>query len=387
MNGDCQRRSWTASALVALTATCLFGIAGTNARAQQPPTLADIIDGIDRTEKLLFENKSLLMRYARTHTETITPGSIMGGLLPAEWVLAYRGDKWFMQRRFTKPKRSDDLLVPAEPKVHVISDHFVIDWDQYSREAVLDSMDASLGANLYAGLFYTRNLSFNAARYIAKSEAVDLNQVRKKYRDDVDLPFLPEYLSENKYRYQVLSIPEEIDGALCWIVEWPGMDRIWVDPTRGFAVPRRRYAWEPGKPCRFEFYNKDYREVKPGLWLPETQVEDTYTSVVADRSSLWGKVAGRSEYKLLAVEFDSVPENQFDVMLPAGTCVIDNYRRLFYTVSRSPEPFAQAIADAKAGKQASHASTWLWGLSIACLGVLVGFLAYRWRLTARLKLG
>ena len=111
------------------------------------------------------------------------------------------------------------------------------------------------------------------------------------------------------------------------------MDRFWIDPDRGFAVPRRVYNWGPGKPQKFEFRHRDYGEVKPGLWLPFTQIEDKYASIVAEREAIWGKVAARSEYRLRSIEFDSLPDNFFDTKLPPGTRVLDQVHQRQYAVS------------------------------------------------------
>lgn len=349
--------------------------------AQAPPALDDIIDGIGRTERLLFENQSLLLRYARTKSEDVTPSSASGGLLPAEWTLAYRGGKWFCERRFTEPQKTRRVTIPVEPKTQVVRDGVSLDWEQPHRIAGIQ--DVELGGNFYAGLFYTRNLSLNCAEYFAKSQGIDLAAVRKRYADDVDLPFLPDFLSENRSRYQILSAPEEVDGTLCWVVEWPGMDRISVDPTRGFTVPRRVFNWGAGKPARFEFHNTDYREVKPGLWLPFKQVEERYASIISERPAIWGKVASRSEYELLAVEFDKVPDSFFEVKLPPGTRVIDTVRHLKYTVAANDSaPFEAAIAQAK-GAWRWWPPIWLWIVSAACVLIVLGW-AFRRRL---LRLG
>ena len=40
--------------------------------ASEPPTLQMIIDGIKKTEGLVFESKSMLIRCERTKSETVT---------------------------------------------------------------------------------------------------------------------------------------------------------------------------------------------------------------------------------------------------------------------------------------------------------------------------
>jgi hypothetical protein len=339
--------------------------------AQQPPTLSEVIQGLEQAEKLFFDHTSLYLRYERTNCQDVIPTTYSGGLLPAVWTLAYRGDKWFLERRFTqamerpaevvpgKPKKPR-MVIPTEPKTNAVRGRVMLNWDQDGKFAAILHFDQNASGNIYAGLLYPRNLSLDAPRYVALSEGLDVKAVRKKFPDDAGLPFLPEYLRQNKGQYRVRTVPEMVDGMRCWVVEWPGMDRFWVAPDRGFAVPRRQYCWGPGQALRYEFAHRDYREVKPGLWVPFTQLETKYASVLAEKEALWGQVAARAEYQLHAVEFDKVPEALFDVKLPVGTKVIDTVRHLRYTVSDEAEPLGPAIVVAK--EELRRASLRHWGL-------------------------
>jgi hypothetical protein len=375
-------QSRSACTLVVAYLACMF-MPGKSAWAQEPPTLEQIIEGIERMEKMFFESESVLIRYERTKADTLIPSSYLGGFLLAEWSQAYRGGKWFSERRYTRPMKTKDLLVPAKPETQVIKDKFLLEWKQGFQSAAIDKFDK--GRNIYAGLYYTRNLSLDAPKYIAKSNGVDITAIRRieSYKDYVALPFLPEFLRENKARYKVLPTPENVDGELCWVVAWPEMDRFWVDPQRGFAIPRRIYCWAPGKPRRVEYHHSDYREVKPGLWLPFTQVEDVYTSPIADKDqSLWGKVASRCEYRLHSIEFDHVPDSLFEVKLPPGTRVIDTVRGFNYTVSDDSDPFSGPIEEAKKLQRRSLLYWLLLGGTVFAVGI---FLIYWIRQHRRLQ--
>src|SRR5207247_289301 len=114
---------------------------------QEPPTLDEIIEGLDRTEKLFFENKSLLIRYERTAAEDLLESAASGGFLLAEWTLAYREDKWFVERRFSQPFRRKDLEVPGKPTTQVVRERVILEWRQSNGSAVVDHFD--LGRNIY----------------------------------------------------------------------------------------------------------------------------------------------------------------------------------------------------------------------------------------------
>jgi hypothetical protein len=336
---------------------------------QERPTVEQIIEGIRRTEQMFFDNSSLHIRYERTKSEDVTPNRYSGAFLLAEWSLAYHGSNWFTEQRFTQPTKTDTLWVPAEPKTQVVKDRVLVEWTQYGNSAVVDQFN--LGWNFFGGLLYTRNLSLDVPAHVAKSNGANIAAIRKDRPDDAGLPFLPAFLEDNQARYHVLSEPEVVNGVPCWIVEWPGMDRFWVDPKRGFAIPRRAYCWSPGKPLRYEFLNLDYREVKPGLWLPFMQVENTYAKIHAEEESLWGKVTGRTEYRLHSVAFDTVSESLFDIRLPPGTRVVDMVRKFKYSVSgdKDTDPFTAEISEARRQLPASRPTRVLWWLFLASVGV------------------
>ena len=211
------RRSLGKLILVASSAM-LLSLPGTPAAAQEPPTLAQIVDGLERQERLLFESESLRIRYERTTTTDLIQNQASGGFLLQEWTLAYRGDRWLAEMRFTQPTKTKGLYVPAEPRTQVIRDRLLLEWRQYAHTAVIGPFDT--GGNAYSGLHYTRNLSLNAAKYMARSGGGDFAAIRRipHYGDDLDLPFLPEFLRENMARYEVLPVPEEVDGVPCWVV-------------------------------------------------------------------------------------------------------------------------------------------------------------------------
>jgi hypothetical protein len=358
------------------------------AQTEDPPTLDDIIQGLEQSERKFFESKSVLIRYERTQAKDVTPSSYSGGPLLAEWTFAYLGNNWYNKRRFTQPKKNEKVNVSGKPKTQVIRDRLVLEWNEDSSHANLGSVDKeNTIPNLYAGLIYTRNLSLDAPKYIAKAIGADITEIRK-IRSNMDytaLPFLPEFLRENKSKYKVLAAREEIDGRPCWIVEWPGMDRFWVDPSRGYAVPRRIYCWGPGKPRRFEFRNSAYREVKAGLWLPFALTEYIYASIHAEREAIWGKITAQVEYHVHSLEFDHVSQDLFDVRLPPGTRVTDMVRDFQYTASgeKDADPFDEAISAAKQLRHKPLLRGWiLVGAALVAVSGLIG-----WWMRSRRRVG
>jgi hypothetical protein len=335
------------------------------------PTVDQVLQGLTTIEETVFQTHSFLVTYER-HEGVHLSDSLMAGQLPARWTQAFYRDRWYTERRFTRPFTGTyekgivktRVHVPAQPSIHVLKDGVVLEWDQSRNTAKILAFSES--GNLYSGLHYTRNLSLDAPKYVARAGDVELAEMRKINRDETDLPFLPEFLRSNRSNYRVLPQQETINGTSCWIVEWPGMDRIAVDPDRGFAIIQRRYSWGPEKPTRVEVTNSDHRQVKPGLWLPYQQQETRYASIVADPKEMWGKAAVKSRYTVQTMRFDDLDDIFFQVKLTPKTRVHDMVRSIQYeSAGDSTDPFEEAIAEVLVQAQSARARR-VWK------GILVG---------------
>lgn len=78
--------------------------------------------------------------------------------------------------------------------------------------------------------------------------------------------FLHEVLASNSYK--LLPFQEQVQGVFCHVVEWKGIDRLWLDAKRGFCI-RHRETYTGNPPAlsnRCEL--SDYREETPGIWIP-----------------------------------------------------------------------------------------------------------------------
>ncbi|QDU36696.1 hypothetical protein Mal4_09840 [Maioricimonas rarisocia] len=372
--------SWLIPSLIASAALVL---SADDARSQDAPTIDEVIAAFETREQQVFHNESLLIRYERVESDDVLPSKASGGLLPAEWKLAFRGDKWFLERRFTTPGEREDFTIPDKPKTQVVRDRMQVEWRQTVGTAFINEF--GLGGNMYAGLAYTDFLGLDVPRRIARSGQADIEEVRQTHRGYVDQPFLPEFLKENRDHYSVVPEPQTIDGAECWAVVWDGMDEILVDPALGFAIRRRSYHWGPGKPMRFHLEFKEFEEVQPGLWLPTTVYADMYASIVAEAESLWGKVTNKTTYRLNEAEFNSVPDELFALDLPEGTRVVDVPRGIKYTITAaSADPFGAPIEGAKkllAESETRSASFWSQYRILIGIGGLVVVLsaAFLWK--------
>jgi hypothetical protein len=228
--------------------------AGSVVVAQEPPTIDQVIAGLERREELLLGADSMSMTYERINSTDMADAEHSGSFAPAEWTLSYKADKWRVGRRFTNPGVKEGVLVPDGQKIGVVRDGLILDWETSKKLADLGSFDQ--GGNVFAGLYFTRNCSIDAGRYIIEAAGAGdrIEEFRQRRPHSLGLPYLPEFLKKNRGRYRVLPKPREIDGRSLWVLEWPGMDTFCVDVKRGFAVPWRKFCWEPGKPFDAGFF-------------------------------------------------------------------------------------------------------------------------------------
>jgi hypothetical protein len=122
--------------------------------------------------------------------------------------------------------------------------------------------------------------------------------------------------------YGVLPFQEEQGGALCHVVERPGVDRLWIDPGIGFALRGRlRFAGQP--PALAAGYEmSDFREAAPGIWLPWRVREIVYRGPPrpgGDGPQVEHEVVG----SVVRVQVNDVPEELFHFTPPPGTLIQD----------------------------------------------------------------
>jgi hypothetical protein len=352
--------------------------AWTFAVAGGTPTVDEVIDGMERCNELLLDHPGFLIVCAREKSEALLPGPD-GSLLRAEWVMAHKAANWLIQQRFLDPHVTEKVAVPAEPQLSLLSSQRVLDWTQYNRHCVVDRFGD--GRNMYNGWDYLRNLGINVYPRICAAGGADYEVVRHDKRHDLNMsfPFLPEFLRSNRGRYVVREQREVVGGVPCWVVEWPGMDRIAVDSAHRFVVRHRACHWAPEKPLRIEVSNAGFHEVKPGLFLPFEQVVTTYVDVRYRPESLWGKPANRSVYAVKRIELTDVSDELFKVRLPAGTMVTDLIRQIQYRVpAANAEPFDEPVTYAKRLLRPSAHRMWAIAGTALLPFLLIAILGTRW---------
>ena len=339
------------SLLLSSLSLFLFGATVGMANEVSIPTIDNIIDGIKSSEKRFFHLDSFLVNCERKKTETVTPSRFSGGYINVAFIVAKSANQWFTSKAFTEVGQKDSegrnivrgVFTPLEPSLLLFKNHLLLDWNQSSVHVIVDHF--ADGHNAHGRFDYFRHIGWNVSRLLIESENKNYDTVRKNlFDDDIDHPFLPEFLEKNKGKYVVHPIQENIDGFPCWVVEFPGMDKLWIDTEHGHAVRKRVYHFGEGKPRKYAILNQEWKEVMPGLWLPHKQIVDKYVSILAEDSKIWDQVTARMYYEVEEILINTVPDELFDVSLPAGTHVLDITRGTQYTVwDPDTDPFAGPI--------------------------------------------
>ncbi|GHT18187.1 hypothetical protein FACS1894189_5700 [Planctomycetales bacterium] len=326
------------------------------------PTVYEILEGIQTNESSFFKNDSFLVRCQRTKCEEITKSRYSGGYLNTEFIVAKKDSKWLTSKQFihkgvqNKEGRNivNGLWVPLEPETYIVKGQGVFGWLQYGTSASIDMFSNGSG-NMHQCCDYFRHIGWDLSRHLVedKQENYDLLMQKEWLKDYLDHPFLPDFLEKNRSNYKISPQQEDVDGFPCWVVEYPGMDKFWIDTEHGYVVRKRVYHWEPGKPKKFAIHNSDFREVKPGIWLPYKQIVDKYASIKSEEPKIWDKIASRLYYQLEEVLINDVSDGIFDIKPPAGTRIVDNIRGIIYTIhdeTKDPfeDPIKQGIAVLKA---------------------------------------
>lgn len=318
--------------------------------ASERPTVESIIEGIKRANDAFFQSRKLTLRYTadvahRTNQPT-----------RREWVLGRDNGGWYAEQMAVPPNEKLAL-----PRIAILKNGLFLDWFQFNQSVNLGPKQMR-NFNVLYGWDYLENAGINPYRPIVESTgmsyedatALDEKSLPTTGPDSgllilhqfVKEPSLPDFLQLNASKYGVAEQSESIDGEAYWAIEWPEMDKIWVDVDRGYAVRRRVYRWKPAGPLARRVDNSDLREVKPGLWLWFRQTVETYGR---QKEEDWDKVIRRSTYDVSECDFSHAPGALANLRLPVGTAVTDTIRDLKYTVSdEQGDPFDKPLGEATA---------------------------------------
>ena len=331
----------------ALLLSCVFVLRNADAQenqsSQSPPSIDVLISAMQKREKIFLEDTTQFsISTLLKKTEPLLTGEKVF-LSRVRYLQARDGDDWFSRSQVL-----DEYSIGTQKKqpfteTMCVKKGCAIQWNTDSEQCYVDPLVKS---NFFLYWDYTRFLGINVYRHIAESNDVPFGSLLLEAKSNpvfemLNDPFFPDSFEQNGSSYQVSPAQEKIDGFSCWVVEWAGMDKIWIDLEHGGAIRQRVTHYSPNKPIQSFIRNKDYREVKAGLWLPFAQIVDVYANPETRPQDQWGKPLRRVYYEVEDMQIGQVDKAVFDVSPPVGTYVVDMVRKMDYTISsENSDPFS-----------------------------------------------
>lgn len=210
---------------------------------------------------------------------------------------------------------------------------------------------------------YTELLHLNIYKHV---EGLDY---KARMPPAVRVVCLPEDIDDARGTYELRGL-QTVDDAQCVILARPGVVTFWLDPELAFAPRRVELFWNrdgvPRELLKSVRTMAEFREERPGLWLPRLITEDLYASPELDRPSEWGKPAVRYNLAVTDMEFDSLSDDFFEITIPQGVIIHDAFRNLKYVNHASGEPFGKALEFARTRAEPPNTR-----LTVLALGTLV----------------
>lgn len=153
---------------------------------------------------------------------------------------------------------------------------------------------------------------------------------------------------------------EPVDGWPCYVVQHPGVDRLWLDPAIGFAIRRREFYDEGGmiRLRRSATSFQEYDVIDPAgqhraIWLPTHVAVEYRTDETQGGESL---PMAREDVRVEKLSVNDVQDSDFLFTPPAGTLVYDRDTNTDRQIPGGRDLLDENIAIARMRRQVSGKS-------------------------------
>jgi hypothetical protein len=261
--------------------------------------------------------------------------------------------------------------------------------DRVTAQRKLDGIQIypNLLPQCYNRSIYTENLFMDCYQDLEFTSPSDTEfDPNIKRPSDAHFNTLPRMVEENLAKYQLRPRLESIDGFPCHVLEWPGIDIIWLDAAHGFVARKRQFSFDP-EHLAYIWLNQDLEEYAPGLWLPKKQVTYRYTSPNEPLVDGPPKLKSRYITRLAKADFTPKGDDFFKVPIADNEKLIvaDLVRHITYWKHPKGTDPIQNVLDEVSTRPPSR----LWSYWLLINGIIIGLvvvaaLAHKLR-TAGLK--
>lgn len=308
--------------------------------SQNPLDLDNVLQGLVETKRVLQDDFVEFSCKCRTEKIEILIDSNEGQKSRAEWMLFRKGNMW----KTTSRKIEAAVKQNAWSTLFILKNGLAL---EYYPNGLCAISSPDVGFEFWGHWRFFVRTGIDILGVITSTNKMDIVKLREKGTVDSTFrffatPLFPACLESNKSNYRLYDEMEEVDGNLCFVLEWNKHDKVWIDPKCGYAI-RKRTQWFVREGVKeYEIINHDFDEVRPGLWLPKKQVVVFYADPSYQPKSLWDramqKVTYLAEYQL------TVDDAEFNFRPPIGTRVVDTVRGTQYTIhEEDTDPFAGPI--------------------------------------------
>ncbi len=171
--------------------------------------------------------------------------------------------------------------------------------------------------------------------------------------------WMPDALTRLAGEFRLERDLQTVGDAPCLVLDRPGRDRIWVDPTKDFSIVRRDFFYPGGQPLERTVY-RNHKQAG-GYWFPMEIVREEFGTPDGP-VELVNRVCHRKTIDQVKLSSDQVGDQQFALPIQQGSVVDDEVRGVRYT-ALSPGGGAALIERAVSGARrltpASHRFLWL----------------------------
>lgn len=165
--------------------------------------------------------------------------------------------------------------------------------------------------------------------------------------------WLPGALVENLREYHLDPIRHVLGGQECWLLERPGVDKIWIQLAPYPIIRQRQTYWHPGGEPRDLIAYSNEKQVDPGLWIPQV-ISVNHFCEPWDGKERAGRIKYLHKITAAKLEARQIDDLEFQNEIKPGTEVYDyvtNKKGNVYVTSPDSNPFDDIAAGARANRQ------------------------------------
>lgn len=150
-----------------------------------------------------------------------------------------------------------------------------------------------------------------------------------------EMKWLPRCLEKAE---RILAASREIEpesGVPCVVLTVPGLDSFWFDPSRDYALLRRRRCDPSTKELKDITKYSDFINIQ-GAWLPRRIVREEYGNITVP-GTVVDQPSARKELQVVDITSDHLNDDLFLLSVPQGAVIHDAIKMVQYRYSSNAE--------------------------------------------------